>query len=211
MDTIFTDGQLTKFIETLRQKGMTPERFNLILSRGIFADVCDSSACLDRDAIRIALKLGVVMPDPTPFMVNYGQSLEQMIGAGCYDWVNSDITAKRFPIIGEGIVEFEARLFLFNRGISSEKAVDEIKNADSVNPWNPGKIEHILAFGAKCPEEQRKYPVVSLGSVARVRGRRRVPYLYRDRARRDLNLRWWDGDWDDVCRFLAVRKLSSGS
>ena len=64
MDTIFTDGQLTKAIETMRQKGMTPERFNKLLGSGIFADVCDQSACLDdRNAVRTALKLGVALPE----------------------------------------------------------------------------------------------------------------------------------------------------
>jgi hypothetical protein len=55
------------------------------------------------------------------------------------------------------------------------------------------------------PEEQRKFPVVALGSVAEVRGERNVPDLYRRGAERDLNLSWLDGDWIGSCRFLAVR------
>ena len=42
--------------------------------------------------------------------VDYSETLEQMIAAGRYDWKNSDLTAKRFPIKGKGIVEFEAML-----------------------------------------------------------------------------------------------------
>ncbi|MES2203203.1 MAG: hypothetical protein V4474_02720 [Patescibacteria group bacterium] len=212
MDTIFTDGQLTKAMETMRQKGMNPDRFNRLLSSGIFADICDPNACLDdRDSVRKALRLGVALPENIPLSVDYGQSLEQMIAAGNYDWKNDDITAKKFPVVGEGIEQFETRVVHFNRTISSEEAVEAIKNINAENPLEPAKIEHLLAFGAKYPEEQRKYPIIALGSVAEVLGDRGVPYLGRDDARRILGLHWWDFDWDDYYRFLAVRKLSSAT
>ncbi|MDP3735332.1 MAG: hypothetical protein Q8R39_02805 [bacterium] len=197
----------------MRQKDMTPERFNRLLGSGIFADVCDVGACLDdRDAVRIALKLGVALFDQTVILaVNYSQSLDQMIATGHYDWVNGDITVKRFPIVGEGTVEFEARLFHFNRSMSSENAVERTRNADTTNPWEPAKIEHVLSFGAKYPEEQRKYAIIGLGSVAEVGGGRGVPDLHRTDAERNLNLRWWGDGWDGRYRFLAVRKLSSAA
>ena len=208
MDTIFTDGQLTKAIETMRQKGMTPDRFNRLLGSGIFADVCDAGACLDdRDSIRKALKLSVALPEQLTLSIDYSRSLEAMIAAGHYDWKNDDITAKRFPVVGKGVEQFEATLFHFNRNVSSEQAVEAIK-ADG---WEPGKIEHLLAFGEKYPEEQRKYPIIALGSVAWVRGGRRVPDLGRSSARRGLSLVWWVDGWLGRCRFLAVRKLSSAA
>ena len=43
------------------------------------------------------------------------------------------------------------------------------------------------------------------GSVAKVNGNRNVPYLNRNDAKRNLNLNWWDNDWNDNYRFLAVR------
>lgn len=208
MDTIFTDGQLTKAIETMRQKGMTPDRFNKLLGSGIFADVCDAAANLDdRNAVRTALKLGVALPEKIMLSVDYGRSLEVMIVAGNYDWKNNDITAKRFPLKSEGAEQFEAKIFHFDRNISSEQVVEQIKAAG----WEPGKIEHLLAFGEKYPDEQRKYPIIALGSVAEVDGDRSVPYLHvRDRER-SLNLRWWGSGWSGHCRFLAVRKLSSAT
>lgn len=154
---------------------------------------------------------GVAMTEPIVLSVDYGQSLEQMIVAGNYDWTNSDITVKRFGPKGEGIQQFEAKVFHFDRNISSKIAVEEIKAADTANPWEPGKIEHLLAFGVKYPEEQRKYPIIGLGSVAEVRGGRDVPYLYRVDRERDLGLCWWGNDWGGRCRFLAVRKLSSAT
>lgn len=43
------------------------------------------------------------------------------------------------------------------------------------------------------------------GSVAKVNGNRNVPYLNRNDAKRNLNLNWWDNDWNGNYRFLAVR------
>ena len=146
------------------------------------------------------------MSEQIVLSVDYGQSLEQMIAEGNYDWKNSD-TAKRFPVVGNGIEQFEAKLFHFDRNTVSQDNVDAIKADDPANPWEPGKIEHLLAFGAKYPEEQRKYSVIALGSVARVGGDRGVPCLRRDVAERGLSLYWWGRDWDGGCRFLAVRTV----
>jgi hypothetical protein len=212
MDTIFTDGQLTKAIETMRQKGMNPERFNRLLGSGIFADVCDPSACLDnRDAVRKELKLGVTLPESITFSVDFGRSLEQMIAAGNYDWKNDNITAKKFPVVGNGVEQFEAKLFHFNCDTASQANVNAIKADDPANPWEPGRIEYLLSFGEKYPEEQRKYPIVALGSVAKVSGDRCVPDLDRYDTGRGLYLSWWDFGWRGHDRFLAVRKLPSAA
>lgn len=136
--------------------------------------------------------------------VDYGQSLEQMIATGQYDWKNSDITAKRFPIDGKGIVELEARYFHFDRNISSEDVIEEMKKAG----FEPAKIEHVLSHGKTFPEEQRKFPIIGLGSVARVDVYRYVPVLYEDGSSRSLYLYCFDDDWDADSRFLAVRKVS---
>jgi hypothetical protein len=39
-----------------------------------------------------------------PVTIDYGQRLDAMIAAGRYDWVDSDLTAERFPITGRGKV-----------------------------------------------------------------------------------------------------------
>lgn len=43
------------------------------------------------------------------------------------------------------------------------------------------------------------------GSVAKVNGNRNVPYLNRNDSKRNLNLNWFDNDWNSDYRFLAVR------
>jgi hypothetical protein len=143
--------------------------------------------------------------------VDYGKSLQEMIASGHYDWINDDITPKRFPITGSGTAQLEVKLFHFDWHISSEGAVGAIKADDAHNPWEPAKIEHLLAYGAKNPDEQRKYPIIALGSVAEVGGSRGVSYLCRLGVRRSLNLGGWVNVWDGRCRFLAVRNLSSAA
>jgi hypothetical protein len=55
--------------------------------------------------------------------VDYSKSLQNMMADGSYDWVNPAITSKGFPITAVGIVQFETKVFHFNRYISSEDAV----------------------------------------------------------------------------------------
>lgn len=45
------------------------------------------------------------------------------------------------------------------------------------------------------------------GSVWRnFNGNRNVPYLWNDADKRNLNLNWYDNDWNDNYRFLASRQ-----
>ncbi len=136
--------------------------------------------------------------------IDYSLTLEQIIATGQYDWKNDDITAKRFPIKGDGIVEYEARYFHFNRNISSEDAVKEMEAAG----WQPAKIEHALSHGKTFPDEQRKFPIIGLGSVAEVSCSRGVPCLRGSVSERRLGLDWWGDVWSPDYRFLAVRKVS---
>lgn len=45
------------------------------------------------------------------------------------------------------------------------------------------------------------------GSVAKVNGNRNVPYLNKNGSKRNLNLNWWNDDWNPDYRFLAVRHV----
>jgi len=205
----YTPAQMQKFMEVV-PPGTSSERFQAVLGSGLVADIFHADAQItNRLAIRQALGLGALPSEPGSHFVDYGMSLDAMILAGNYDWKNDDITAKRFPIVGTGRVEFEDTLFHFDRDISLEDAIKEIVSADKANPWQPAKIENTLAYGAKNPEEQRRYPIVGLGSVAEVDGFRFVPDLDRDDSRRRLDLDWFGLGWDADYRFLAVRKKVS--
>lgn len=179
-------------------EGTSVGRFQAVLGSGLVADIFHADAQLaNRLAVRRALALGALPSMPGSHIVDYDMNLEAMIAAGNYDWKNDDITTKRFPIVGKGKVEFEDTIFHFDCNISSEDVVKEIIAADTKNPWELGKIENILAYGAKNPEEQRKFPIVGLGSVGGVGGNRRVPCLD------------GDGGWSADVRFLGVRKKVS--
>lgn len=200
MKTIVTDGQL----------GQLAVKQNELFGRakkGVYAsfdEMLDALQLVIEGKAPIVPTLAVSIAEIFRLAVDYSQSLEQMIATGRYDWTNSDITAKRFPITGKGIMEFEARYFRFNRNISSEKAIE----AMAEEGWEPAKIEHLLCFGEKYPDEQRKFPIVALGSVAEVDGSRRVPCLGRVDSGRDLCLGWFGRGWVPDGRFLAVRKVS---
>lgn len=126
------------------------------------------------------------------------------IKRGNYDWTNSNLTEKKLPVTAEQVGDWEWKLFHFNWSISSEEAIRLMKEAG----YEPGQIGHILTFGEINPEEQRKYPIIGLGSVAKVNLYRGVPLLWLDGGRRELGLDWFGRDWPDRCRFLGVRRRS---
>lgn len=130
-------------------------------------------------------------------------TLSNRIALGNYGWVNSDINEKRFPHDPSTIGEWEYDLYHPDCSVSSE----DVKSGAEVDGWTVAKAEHLLAFGESFPEEQRKYPVIAIGSVCEVRVLRRILALWRDDSKRSLGLYGWGGGWLAGCRFLRVRKI----
>lgn len=148
------------------------------------------------------------MEDTALIEVNYNFPLETMIGIAGNDWTDKNITAKKFPIRGTGVVIFESRLFRFDKTISSEDADKAIRKEDLINPWMSAEIEHTLFYGAKFPEKQRRRSILGLGSSARIVFNWLVPCLGRGGStRRHLRLLWWGGGWWPSYDFLAVRQV----
>ncbi|MDP1688726.1 MAG: hypothetical protein Q8L47_01170 [bacterium] len=135
-------------------------------------------------------------------VVNYCMGLDEMIRAGKYDWINSDITSENFPITAHGKVEIVAEVIHLNREVSSDEAIAELEHIG----YRPGTLPELLAFGEKHPNVQRGFPIVALGSVSRVEGGRLVACLWSNGSKRKLNLHWFDNRWYANYRFLAVRK-----
>ncbi len=139
--------------------------------------------------------------------VNYGRTLEEMSrGHQLGNYVSNEvISSEEFSVIGEGVVEVEAKIFHFNRKITSDEAKILIEQAG----WEVARIEHLLAFGAKYPGEQLKSPIIELGSVAQDRhGKRNVVQLDRSGLRGVVYYHRWNGSWVPRFRFLAIRKKS---
>lgn len=128
-------------------------------------------------------------------------TLADMITAGKYDWVNSDITEANFPMPSLLVLGSDPKLYHFDRDISSKNAIKEMAK----DGYRPATIWDLLDYGAKNPELQRQFPIVALGSVCEVRGFRVVTYLGRNDSKRNLSLYWIGYDWGRVFRFLAVR------
>ena len=137
-------------------------------------------------------------------IVDYDKSLKDMISAGKYDQIGSDVTEKHFPISGNGKAEVNLELVRLNKRISSKDAIVELKKLGT----RPATLPELLAFGVAYPEEQRKLPIVALGSVWQDwDGDRCVPCLYCwVDGERSLDLYCFGGVWDEPDRFLAVRE-----
>ena len=142
-------------------------------------------------------------------VVDYNQSLVEMIQAGEYDWVDTEITAEQFPFFplqsqGYGRQKVEIALFLFNRPISPGWVINEMDEA-GYRPVNPAGL---LALGAAQPDLQRQFPIAALGQFWQdPSGYRYVIALFSDNALRGLRRVSLDeSDWSKYWRFAAVRK-----
>lgn len=137
--------------------------------------------------------------------VDCSMSLADMIAAGKYDWVNSDIMAKNFPIEREVGANVPMRLFHFDKKMST----DTVKAEMDKEGWKPAKIWHLLFFGAKYPDLQKEFPIVALDSVWSCL----VPCLGWNSVdgQRDLDLHELDHHWSGRCRFLATVSSPSAS
>lgn len=203
----YTQPQVDKLVSLLKQRGVNPDRFQVVLESGLLSDIFEPTAALaNRLAVRCALGLGAILLTSGSHIVDYDMGFEKMVAAGKYDWKNGNITAKRFPIVDKGKVEFEDAIFRFNHHVSSKEVVREILAIDPKNPWRPAKIENILVYAAKNTEERRKFAVVGLGSIAKVYGEREVLCLNGNL----LDIGWWDSIWiAHNCCFLGVRRKIS--
>lgn len=137
--------------------------------------------------------------------VKAGLSLTQRITLGNYDWKNDSINESNFPHDPTTVGEWEYRLIHPNRNISSEDA----KTLCESDGWQAAKLEHLLAFGEAFPEEQKRFPIVALGSVCELGGYRHVAELWYSDDKRRLVLNYWYGDWSSpsVASFLYASSL----
>jgi hypothetical protein len=123
-------------------------------------------------------------------------------------YINPDYKGKRFdPIERCKAVSKENREVAFEYvRLDRDASTDEVLAEMDRRGLRPALYEELLGFAEKYPDEQRKYPIVALGSEACVDGGRRVASLWHDGFGRCLCLGWVDGGWYGCCRFLAVRK-----
>ena len=130
------------------------------------------------------------------------KTIKQLIADGKYDWKNSDVNQKNYPIANTTKRTTEIELFHFNRTTSSDEAKKEMDKAG----FRPATIKELLTLGSSNPELQRQFPIIALGSVCRLGFVRFVACLRVGGSGRELDLDYLASDWGDYYRFAAVRK-----
>lgn len=195
----------------LNRRGVSPEILQLLFDRGVLSDVVEASilgTLPSRDDLRTFLHLkSLAVIEPMLLQIEYDHSFGEMVAAGQYAWKDPHITEKRFSVKGKGNVTLEAKLFHFDRRISSEETKNLIIRDDSVHPWRPASVEHTLVFGATYPEMQRqRFPIVALNATCLVNNTRFALCLGSMSTGRILFLERLSGQWFVYVRFLAVRE-----
>ena len=88
------------------------------------------------------------------------KSFADLVKAGDYGYVNPNFTANNFPLDANYKADDEIFLLEFDPSMSSEAVIAEMDKQG----LEPATSTHALAFGSQHKEEQRKYPIVFLGS-----------------------------------------------
>lgn len=135
------------------------------------------------------------------YPINVSGNIDEAVKAGNYNWFNDDINDAHFT--ADQPHETAIILRHFDKSMSTDavlKALDE-------EGLRPATMSELLALGIQHPTLQLQFPIIALGSVWQDSGGgRRVGGLNGDDGERKLSLFWIDVDWNDSCRFAAVRK-----
>jgi hypothetical protein len=192
---MFEKNWIDLLTDAVRERGGSEDDLRRLVT-------ADGQALLGRVADLI-VRAGRPVVTCFPVAVDYRLSPAEMVRAGRYDHVDTDVTAEHFPVPAGDPVTLELLVVHFGREMASDEVLGELGRRG----LKPAGIEHLLALGAAYPEVQRQHPVVALGSVwGRRPGESRAPYLDADTAGRGLGLGWYGADWYAPCRFAAVRQ-----
>lgn len=180
----------------------TPDAF-----RGMDFDTMQAWIDDPGDGITRALSRGFMPPvgeytgTVYPLTINRDLTREAMIKAGGYNYINPNLTAKRFPVRGKGVKERKAVLVHFNRNISTDDAKREIEVGLGLTL---GDTDGLCALGAdpRYRDFQREFPIAELGQVSGGL----VACLYGGGTERCLGLYDVRFDWVPHDRFLAFSK-----
>ena len=135
--------------------------------------------------------------------VDYQMEVEEAIKRGNYDWINPYINSENFPPKGKGTVEVEVELVHFDRYITTNVAVNNLRKMG----YRPAGLRELLALGEQSPDIHKEFPVVALGSIWQdANGDPNIPCIYRSGKARNLRLVGYGGGWYARWRFAAVRK-----
>lgn len=163
-------------------------------------NILPSSNCLN-------LEMCPSLPEPMRAMVDYASPASAAQSE--FDWVDDDITDKRFPI--DGRKSREVTFEYVSDLISSEDTLVEMRRRN----LRLATLSELRGFAKEYPCEQQNSMIVALGSTTYIDGGRVVPVLYGDSQavgvhrkndKRGLRLVWLDVGWSGLEEFLAVRE-----
>ncbi len=149
----------------------------------------------------VATPLSVTISGNYPVVIDYHQSLAEMIQAGRYDQVHTDITSKNFP--ADTLTSYPTLTFIY---FSWSVSTDEVTKEMSRLRYRPATLVELLALGVNYPDLQKNFKIVALGSSWTTRASHFSPYLWQEAGQRILKLDYADLNWEVGVRFLAVHK-----
>jgi hypothetical protein len=125
-----------------------------------------------------------------------------LLKSGKYDWISPDITGRRFRMERPPSEKLKFAPVELGRGgfVCNTVAKAHLKEQG----LRPATIEELLLFGAQYPDEQRKYPISELGSVAYIHGLPCIAFLGANGSQRFVGVLAWDDEWSNAMRFLAT-------
>lgn len=143
---------------------------------------------------------------PFCVFVNGDLTAASLIVAGQYRVTSEDIGLLHEALSKEDSINQEMGLVHYTMGTSSGWAMANIELQRS--GWRVATARELLAFGIAYPDQQTQYPIIALGTEFVKNGSRRASSLDRGYYK-GVNLSQWDGNWDEACRFLVVKKTDT--
>lgn len=128
-------------------------------------------------------------------------SLNNLIKKAKFDWVNPNITDKKFS--DDEVFSKNVEIFHFNKELTSEQVIEKFKEKG----YRPANIRELVWYASN--GWNRKFLVIALGSVWRGLHDRLVPCLWIGGGERHLSLDWYDFGWGADYRFAGVKEVAS--
>lgn len=128
--------------------------------------------------------------------VNYTLSLEEMIQAGQYDWVNPRILRELGPFTGARHQEYELLNYRIDRMMTTREILQALEKDGLVAATLPLMLAHTARYGGDGS-------FVSLGTLC-TQGHESVPCVIGNAVTRRLSLEWCGFRWREHFSFLAV-------
>ena len=105
-------------------------------------------------------------PDQWKVPVNYRLSLDQMIAAGKFEWVDRNYSATAFPIRGRGSKSLPMRIMCIDAKMSDITTKDVLDSIKS-HAMRPARLEELLALAAVDPAICLTRRVFAIGTMWR--------------------------------------------